>query len=76
MTDRVHALTVVLEHDMRDDDVQALIDAIRCMRFVAGVSTHVAELADYSARAHVRTQLYAKLHEALGEILYPKKETT
>ena len=29
MTDRVNALTIVLEEDMRIDDVQSLIEAIR-----------------------------------------------
>lgn len=32
MTDRFHTLTVVLEHDMRDDDAQALISAIGQLR--------------------------------------------
>lgn len=32
MTDRIHSLTVTLERDMREDDAQALIDAIRMIK--------------------------------------------
>jgi hypothetical protein len=37
MTDRVQSLTVFLEGDFRDDDVQILVDAISLMRGVARV---------------------------------------
>lgn len=38
MTDRVGALCVVLEKDIRDDDVAPLVDAIRMMRGVLSVT--------------------------------------
>ena len=37
MTDRIHALTVVLDEDMRIDDAEPLVQAIRMMRHVADV---------------------------------------
>ena len=44
MTDRYNALTVVMEKDMRDDDAEALIAAIRQLRGVLSVSGNVADL--------------------------------
>ena len=38
MTDRYNILTVALEKDLRDDDAQALINAIKMMRGVADVA--------------------------------------
>lgn len=39
MSDRYFALTVVLEQDIRDDDAEPLIAAIRQMRGVADVAS-------------------------------------
>lgn len=51
MTDRIHSLTVVLDHDMRDDDIQPLIDAIKMMKGVRTVDTHVSDIASHMAEA-------------------------
>lgn len=51
MTDRVNALTVVLEKDIRIDDVQSLISAIRALRFVADVQPNITELSDWVAES-------------------------
>ncbi len=37
MTDRHRTLTVVLDRDMRSDDVEAVVDAIKMMRCVSRV---------------------------------------
>lgn len=68
MTDRVKALTVVLDADYREDDIQALVDAIKMMRCVAGVETHITDLQDYTARAHVRAQLLKGVIEAFNPV--------
>lgn len=58
MTDRIQALTVVLDCDIRTDDVQRVVEAIEMVRGVASVSEqHVANLEDYMARERVRQQL-------------------
>lgn len=52
MTDRIAYLTVVLERDNRDDDVEALAEAIRHMRGVASVENgKPVDSADYVARS-------------------------
>lgn len=69
MTDRVNGLVVVLDHDMRSDDVQVLVEAIKCLRFVTAVSTNVIDFNDYMNRERIR----AEFSEKLWEVLHPKK---
>jgi hypothetical protein len=68
MTDRFHTLTVVLEKDIRDDDAQRLIDAIKHMRHVLTVTGKVADLDSHMAYERAR----ADLGEKIWEVLYPK----
>jgi hypothetical protein len=65
MTDRVHSLVVVLDADMRVDDAQGLIDAIRHMRNVVDVQTEVADVASMMAEARVRSEMRMKLFAVL-----------
>lgn len=46
MTDRVSALTITLDHDMRVDDAQVIIDAIRLIRGVGAVTLGVPTSLD------------------------------
>lgn len=54
MTDRVHSLLVVLENDVREDDIQNFIDVLSRMRGVAGVEKCVSDYGTHMAekRAH------------------------
>jgi len=69
MTDRLNALIVVLDKDIRDDDAQPLMDAIKMMKGVISVSGSVADSESVVAESRVRSQLSKKL----WEVLYPKK---
>ncbi len=68
MTDRYSKLTVVLETDMRSDDAESLINAIKQMRGVLDVSGDVMDSGSYLAEARVRNEMSKKL----WEVLYPK----
>lgn len=57
MTERIHSLTVALTSDMREDDVQALVQAISLMRGVAGVKGNVADATSFMAIARFRTEI-------------------
>ena len=65
MTDRIKALTVVLEHDIRIDDCQPLIDAISMMRGVAEVQSLISQPGDYIARERARRDLEQKIMDVL-----------
>ena len=60
MTDKIHALTVVLDHDIREDDIEGLIAAIKYNRFVASVGMNVVDPDDYCARERVKSELREK----------------
>lgn len=68
MTDRYNALTVVLEKDIRDDDAEALLDAIRQLRGVLSVSGNVTDLTAHTAEERAKRELGDKL----WQVLYPK----
>lgn len=64
MTDRVKALTVVLDADYRIDDIQVLVNAIKMMRCVADVEAHVTNFEDYMNRARVRSDIFGEVVKA------------
>ena len=61
MTDRFNALTVVLEKDIRDDDAQAIMNAITMLRGVLSVSGNVADLNSHIASERAKGELGQKL---------------
>lgn len=69
MTNRYHALTVVLEKDMRDDDAKCLIEAIKMIKGVCNVKPIVSDPISWMAEERARRELGQKLLE----IVYPKK---
>lgn len=67
MTDRVKALTVVLDADYREDDVQEIAKAIGMVKGVTAVSSVKTDINDYVNRVRVRAELVGKLFELLKE---------
>lgn len=67
MTDRYNTLTVVLERDTRDDDAEALLNAIRMMKGVLTVEGNVSDVSAFAAEER------AKRHwqEKIAEVLWP-----
>ena len=60
MTDRIKGLTVSFTHDIRDDDCQCIVDAIRMVKGVSAVEMHVSDQGDWFARQHVKSELKEK----------------
>ena len=67
MTDRINALIVVLDKDVRSDDVQPLVDAIRQLRGVASVGLNVSDSNAYIAKSVARTKLLDQLWSLLNQ---------
>ncbi len=61
MTDRFHSLTVFLETDMREDDAEALLAAIRCLRGVQMVVGEVADPGTLMAEVRAKSAMRAAL---------------
>jgi hypothetical protein len=67
MTNRVRTLTVMLEHEWREDDVQQILNAIRMIRGVADVvPTKVGEqMAVWGAKVELKREILEKVVELL-----------
>jgi len=68
MTDRYHALTVILEKDIRSDDAESLISAIKMIKGVLNVKPRISDATTWMAEERARMELGKKLLD----ILYPK----
>lgn len=64
MTDRVHSLTVVLDRDIRIDDIQPLIDTLHMFRNVIKVEPNVTDISEmYAAEVRIKTELRQKIFD-------------
>lgn len=73
MSDRIKVLTVVLEQDLREEEIQPLIAAIKQLRNVIEVSAEVADPNLYVATTRVRRELGQKLLKIVFPDVYPDK---
>jgi cell division protein FtsX len=69
MTDRIHSFTVVLDHDLREDDAKPIVDAIKQLRGVVSVEMAVAGIGTQMAEARAKREF----GQALMDVLYPPK---
>jgi ACT domain-containing protein len=67
MTDRVYALTVVLEKDIQDDDVEQTIQAIKQIKGVLDVTSKIVDIQFYASQLRVRVDLESKLWKVLRD---------
>lgn len=67
MTDKFNALTVVLEKDIREDDADVLMSAIRQLRGVLSVSGEPAGAGEYVAYERARRDIASRLLESLKD---------
>jgi hypothetical protein len=68
MTDRLNGVWVAFEKNVREDDAEATINAIRQIRGVLDVKKHVADPMAWIGEQRVRQELGTKLFD----IIYPK----
>ena len=69
MTTRMKGCTVTFNRDIREDDVESLVDAIRMLKWVANVELVESSSVDWFARNRVRHEYEGRLHEAIREIM-------
>lgn len=67
MTDRIKGLTIALDRDYRDDDVQAIVDAIMMIKGVAAVKKSVTNHEDWMNRTQIRLDIHKRLYDALKD---------
>ena len=56
MTDRIRTVIVALDRDYRDDDAQAILDAIRMVRGVAAVGAEIVDVEAWVSRQQVASE--------------------
>lgn len=69
MTDRYYALTVALEKDIRDDDAENILAAIKMIKGVLNVKPHISNPDVWMAEERARRELGKKLLD----IVFPKE---
>ena len=65
MTDRVKGFTVTLEQDIRVDDVEVILNAVRMVKGVAHVEPSLTTMEDHMNRTLIRLELEQKIYEML-----------
>lgn len=65
MTDRTTNLTVVLDGEYREDDIQCVMDAIGLIKGVVTVGLNVTNYSDYAAEERVKQEIRRKIYEVL-----------
>ena len=67
MTDRLKGFVVHLERDIREDDANTIIEAIKALRYVGDVRPIKAGFEDSIARSRVRQELLSKIIDLFQE---------
>ncbi len=65
MTDRVKGFHVILDHDIRDDDVEGLRQAILHLRCVENVSSVLVTPDDWMGRERAKLEIRDKILDLL-----------
>lgn len=67
MTDRVKGFTVTLDKDMREDDFESLLNAVRMIKGVAHVEPTLVTAEDHMNRQVIKSELLTKMFKLLHE---------
>jgi len=65
MTTRLKGLTVVLDHDIREDDAEYIINAINMIKGVLIVKSIECETNDWMIESKVKIELRSKILDIL-----------
>ncbi len=74
MTDRIKGFLVTLDKDIREDDVQCIIDAIKMIKHVHSVKSYVTGMEDYMAYSKAESDIGRKIMEFVRKELFHIEE--
>ena len=69
MTDRVKGFTVTLEKDIRIDDVQIVLNALKMIKYVAHVEPSITTSEDHFTEQRLRFELREKFYDFMKDNL-------
>jgi hypothetical protein len=67
MTDRLKGCTVIFDHDIRVDDAEALLNAIRMIKGVQSVEPSISTSEDWMAARKAKTDMINAFQTWLNE---------
>ena len=67
MTDRINGVFVTLEDDIRIDDAEYLLNALRMVKGVIDVSPNVSDSMNHVAKIRAKTELTNAMLDALRD---------
>ena len=73
MTDRYKGFLVTLEKDIRDDDSEQIIMALKMVKGVYSVKPYIANAEDSMASMRTKSEMGQKLHKWIAEELFHLK---
>lgn len=65
MTDKVHSITIVLEENVRVDDVEGLLQVLLSLKGVMTATGNVANIESYVAETRAKVNLYRQMVELI-----------
>lgn len=68
MTDRYNSLVVALDRDIREDDAEVIISAIKMIKGVADVTGNIVDPDSYVAERRVLNLIQDKLYALIKEL--------
>ena len=67
MTERVKGFTVTLSKDIREDDFEYILNAVKMIRGVAHVEPTLAAPQDHAIRVRFKMELQQRLDQLMNE---------
>ena len=69
MTDRINALIVTLEENIREDDIESTVNAIGHIKGVLTVEKNVADITSHVERSRLQLEYFTKI----SDVIFPPK---
>lgn len=68
MTDRIKGFTIALDNDIRVDEIEYIVNAIKMIKGVNNVEPLVADSTDFIARSRYKQEVLEKMYKLLREL--------
>jgi hypothetical protein len=68
MTQRIKGFVVSLSNDMREDDVEQIVNAIRLIKGVSAVQNIESNIDDQINRMNIKLEMSNKIFETLSKL--------
>jgi hypothetical protein len=67
MTDRIKGFTVTLSNDIREDDFQEIVNAVKMIRGVCHIEPSIVTTHDHMNRVRIKTELLGDIYKLMNE---------